>query len=132
MLQFRVKYEFWTKRCSNCSRVVFMRRFHFFLLITDHFQGFKAFLKKYKLKRKFSDNLGPSICRLFQFLEQFFFTTSETGLDYYHQKVSVRVASRVAERLNTQDLRKLGNFKKIPEKLGFDGEYPAFQPKAKL
>ena len=30
------------------------------------------------------------------------------------------------------DLRKLGNFKKIPEIRGFDGEYPAVNPKAKF
>ena len=42
-----------------------------------------------------------NIWRLFHFLAQCFFTTSETDLDYYHQKVSVRVASRVAERLKT-------------------------------
>ena len=40
--------------------------------------------------------------------------------------------ARDAERLKTYDLRKLGNFKKIPEKFGFDGEYPAVHPKAKL
>ena len=33
---------------------------------------------------------------------------------------------------NDLRLRKLGNFKKIPEMLGFDGEYPAVQPKAKF
>ena len=59
-------------------------------------------------------NLGQNIWRLFHFLEQFFFTTSETELDYYHQKVSVQVASRIGERIKTLDLRKLGNFKKIP------------------
>ena len=48
--------------------------------------------------------------------------------DYYHQKVNVRVA----ERLKTEDRKKLGNFKKIPEMLGLDGEYPAVQRKAKL
>ena len=53
-------------------------------------------------------------------------------LDYYKQKVSARVASRDAERLKTWDLRKLGNFQKIPEMLGFDSEYPAVQPKAKF
>ena len=37
--------------------------------------------------------------------------------DYYHQKVSVRPASQVTERLNTQDLTELENFKKIPEML---------------
>ena len=32
-------------------------------------------------------NLGQNIWILFHFLEQFLFTTSETELDYYHQKV---------------------------------------------
>ena len=41
-------------------------------------------------------------------------------------------ASQVAEQLKTQDLTKLKNFKKIPEMLGFDGEYPAGGPKAKF
>ena len=44
--------------------------------------------------------------------------------------MNVRVASAVAERL--KDLRKLGNFKKITEMLGFDGKYPAVHPKAKI
>ena len=77
-------------------------------------------------------NLGQNIWRVSHFLVQVFFTTSETELDYYHQKVSVRVASRIAERLKTQDLRKLGNLKKIPEILGIDGEYPTVQPKSKF
>ena len=46
-------------------------------------------------------SLGQNICRFFHFLEQFVFTTSETELDSYHQKVSVRVDSRVAKRLKT-------------------------------
>ena len=46
-------------------------------------------------------NLGQNICRRFQFLAEFFFATSETEPDYYHQKVSAWVASRVAERLKT-------------------------------
>ena len=46
--------------------------------------------------------------------------------------MNVQVASRVAEQLKTRDLVKLGNFKKIPEMFGFDGEYPAVQPKAKF
>ena len=77
-------------------------------------------------------DLGQNIWRLFHFSAQFFFTTSETELGYYHQKVNVRVASRVAERLKTYDLRKLGNFKKIPEMLEFDGELPVVHPKAKF
>ena len=32
----------------------------------------------------------------------------------------------------TQDLRKLGNYKKISEILGFDGKYSADHPKAKF
>ena len=38
-------------------------------------------------------------------------------LDYYYQKPNVRVASRVAERFKTYNLRKLENFKKISEML---------------
>ena len=70
--------------------------------------------------------------RLFHILTQFLFTTSETKLDYYHQKVSVRVTSRVAEGLKTQDLRKLGNFKKVLGMIGFGGECLAGRPNAKI
>ena len=76
-------------------------------------------------------NLGQNICRL-HFLAQFVLITSETELNYYHQKVNVRVASRVVERIKTEGLGKLGNFKKIPEMHGFDGEYPAVYPEAKF
>ena len=75
-------------------------------------------------------NLGQNICRLFNFLARFLFTRSDTELDYYHKKKSVRVASRVPERLKPSDLRKFGNFKEISEMLGFEGEYPGGYPKA--
>ena len=64
-------------------------------------------------------NLGQSICRLFNFLALFVFITSETELDYYQQKVNVRVVLRVAEQLKNYSLRKLGSFKKISEMFGF-------------
>ena len=75
-------------------------------------------------------NLGQNIRRFFHFLARFLFTASDTELDYYHKKKSVRVASRVPERLKPSDLRKFGNFQKIPEMLGFEGEYPGGYPKA--
>ena len=37
-------------------------------------------------------NLRQNIYGLFYFLSQLVFITSETKLDYYHQKVNVRVA----------------------------------------
>ena len=77
-------------------------------------------------------NLGQNLCRLFHFVAQLVFTTSETELDYYHQKVNIRVSSRVVERLKTEDLRKLGELKKIPEMLGSDSKHPTALPKAKL
>ena len=40
-------------------------------------------------------NLGQNICRLFHVLAQFPFMISEAELDYYHQKVNVRVAESV-------------------------------------
>ena len=53
-------------------------------------------LKTYFLgAKKETFNLGQNICRLFHLLAQYFFTTSETELDFYHQKVSARVAERL-------------------------------------
>ena len=49
----------------------------------------------------------------FYILTQFPFTTSERELGYFHQAVTIRVASRVDERLN------LGE---IPEMLRIDGQ----------
>ena len=75
---------------------------------------------------------GQKICRLFHVFAQFLLTTSKTELDFYHQKVDVRVASRVAQGLKTCDLRKFRHFKKIPEMLRFDGEYPGGHPEDKF
>ena len=51
--------------------------------------------------------------RLFDVLPNFLFTTSETMGYYYLQAWHIRVASRVAEQLKTQNLRKLGNIRKV-------------------
>ena len=44
-----------------------------------------------------SYNIGQNIRRLFHFLAQFLFTTSETELDYFQQRVNVLVAARDAD-----------------------------------
>ena len=44
-------------------------------------------------------NLGQNICKLFHILAHIPFITSKAELYSYHQKVNVRVASRVAKRL---------------------------------
>ena len=51
--------------------------------------------KNIEKMRQGNYNLGQNIWRLFDVLAQFLFTTSETELDYYHQKVSSRVAERL-------------------------------------
>ena len=43
-------------------------------------------------------NLGQDICRLFQVLAKFPFSTSETEMDY-HQKVEARVVLGVVEQV---------------------------------
>ena len=68
-------------------------------------------------------NHSQNICRHFLVLAQLSFTTSKLDLDYYHLKVNEHVASRIAEQL--KNLRKLGNFKKIPENLSIDGKSSA-------
>ena len=96
-------------------------------------KNFANFAGKHLCWSLFLINLGQNIWRLFHVLTQFLFTASETELDYYHQKVNVRVASRVAEPPKTYyDLRRLVNFKKIAEILGFDRVYTASHPKAKF
>ena len=54
-------------------------------------------------------NLGHNILELYNVLVQIRLTTSKTKRDIYYSKHSTRVASRVAERFKTYDLRKLGN-----------------------
>ena len=51
--------------------------------------------------------------RLFDVLPNFNFTPSEPMGDYYISKSYIGVASRVAERLNTWELKKLGNIRKV-------------------
>ena len=70
--------------------------------------------------------------RAFHILAQLLFTINETELNYYLQSMSLRVAEQVAEQCETQYFGKLGNFKKIPEILGFDSKYSAGHSKAKF
>ena len=121
-MHFGVDYEFGTKRCSNCSRLVFVKKFWFFLLKSYHFFRFHAFLKMWKLKGNFSDNLGQNICGLFQVLAHFLFNLSEIELHYYHKKLNVQVF----KQLKIQGLRKLANFNKIPKMLKFDGQFQLY------
>ena len=53
-------------------------------------------------------NHSQNILRLFYLLVQFPFTSSETELDHYHYKLTVRVTLRIVKRL-----RKQANFSKI-------------------
>ena len=85
-----------------------MKRFYFFLLKTDYFCGFNTFLKKKRLKGKFSNNLGRNICRRSHFFAQLLFITSEMALDYYHWKLNVRVASQVTEQLKIYGISAAG------------------------
>ena len=62
-----------------------------------------------KTKKKIF-NRGQIICRLSHALAQSPFTTRKAELDYFPEKVNVRVTSRLVKQL---DLRELGNFMKI-------------------
>ena len=83
----------------------------YFLKIVPDMIFFPYFIEKSEIIRFRICNLGKNACRLFHFFTQFVFTTSETELDYYPQKVNARVASLVAERLKTEEIRK---FKENP------------------
>ena len=77
------------------------------------FSRFESSLEVQRAKRKFLDNPGHNILELYSILVQIRFPTSKRKLDIQYSKLGIRVASRIAERLRTQDLRKLGNIRKI-------------------
>lgn len=62
-------------------------------------------------------------------LTQIFFITSEAELDYYHQKVTIPVTSRVTERLKTFVI---GKYQENTEMVGIQGKYPASHPRRKF
>ena len=80
ILDLSVKYRFGNKSYS------------IFVLKAEFSWSCRIFWKKLKLKRKISGNHGKIICSLFHILAQFPFTTSETQVDYYHQRLNIRVA----------------------------------------
>ena len=84
-----------------------------------------CFLLWFGFLRDWFFNLGQNICRLFQFLAQFLFTTSETELDYYHWNVNIRVASRAA---NDVRLRILGNYEILTKFLKYLDLMASTQP----
>ena len=54
-------------------------------------------------------------------LAEFLFTASGKEIDYYQNELNVRIINED----KTSGLVKLGNFRKIPDMLGFDGEHPS-------
>ena len=72
-----------------------------------------------------SKNLGNNILELYNVLVQIIFTTSKTKRDIQYSKLSIWVASRVAELLKIQNLRKQGNFRKNLYLTGSITQYPA-------
>ena len=77
-------------------------------------------------------NLGHNILALFNNLVQVRIATSKTILDIYYNKLDTRVASRVAKRLKTQDLRKLGDIKNMSNLGEGAAQCPEFLPEIKL
>ena len=61
----------------------------------------------------FDHNRFHNILRLFHILSNFLFITSETMRDYYLRTWYIQVTLRVAEQLNTSNLRKLGKIRKL-------------------
>ena len=58
-------------------------------------------------------NPGHNILDFYSILVQIQFITTKTKLGIQYSKFGIQGASRVAERLKIQDLRKLGNIRKI-------------------
>ena len=69
---------------------------------------------------------------LYNALVQILVATSKTKLDIQCNKHGIRVTSRVAEQLKTQDLRKLGNIGKISNFGRHIAQRPVSVPEIKL
>ena len=95
----------------------------------------KTFLSpqvKRKEKEKFLENQLHNILTLFNVLQSFPFTTCEAMSSYYLLTWYIQIASRVAEQLKTQDLRKLGNIRKVPKLQRMKGQCPGTLTKDKV
>ena len=80
------------KVCYFCLTFLHLYSYYITLFIK---RGFKI---TELLKKFFFSVITETLLKI---IDEIIFTTSETELDYYHQKVNVWVASRVAERLKT-------------------------------
>ena len=60
------------------------------------------------------------------------FATSKVVLDIQYKKHCIRLTSRVAERLKTQDLRKSGNIGNMTKMAGGRAQYPVFLPQIEI
>ena len=110
--------------------VVFLQ--NFFEPNQHFFQIYESSLKLQRAKTKFSGNPDHNILELYNILVQVRFNTSKTELDIQYSKLGKRVGSRVAERLKTQDLRKLGNIRKISDLGRHKAQCPVSLQKIKL
>ena len=92
--------------------------------------GLPGLIKNFAMisKKKYSYNQFRNILRLFDVLPNFSFTTSET-IDDYYMVYTRRATSRVAERLKTQDLRKLGKIREVYKLHRMIAQCPVFLSK---
>ena len=67
---------------------------------------------------------GHNILELHILLLQVRLATSKTKFDIWYHKIGIRIASRVAERCKTYDLRKIGNVGKILSLVGDIAQFP--------
>ena len=95
---------------------------------------FDTFLltKILKAKENFPDNHCHNIQRLFDILPNFPFTTSETMCNYYLYTGYIQFASRVAKRFKTQDLKKLGDIRRVSKLHRIIPQSAVFLPKEKF
>ena len=92
-MHFKVSYEFGKKTLFQLQQGSIYGEIFIFLTKKLPFLGFKCMFEQIKTKRKIYKQSRTKHFLTFQYLAQIFYTTIETQLDFYHQKLSVRVAS---------------------------------------
>ena len=87
------------------------------------FLDYKCIFKEVETKKK---NFRQSLTKHLQNFSSFSSTSLQykwNGTKFYHWKMNVGITSRIVVWLKAEDLRKLGNYKKVPERFAFDGKY---------
>ena len=88
------------------------------------FTNLRHHRKSREQKKNFQTTPVHNILELYNIIAKVRFATRKTKFDIFYSKLGIPVVSQVSERLQTEDLRKLGNITKMSN---LDGDIKLWQ-----